>query len=147
MSSAPSHSPTPARLRLALACDFSQVRRTAEAARQFLLEQGCPEEERIDCEMALVEACNNAIEYALPAAREEAVAVEIICLPDWVELRITDHTPGFEWPREFKLPDAGSERGRGLYLIHSLMHEATYLRSASRNTLLLRKRRAASARA
>jgi uncharacterized protein YigA (DUF484 family) len=62
-----------------------------------------------------------------------------------VEVRITDHTAGFDWPREIKLPESDAERGRGIYLMKSLTDEIFYLRSAEKNTLVLRRTRPAGA--
>ena len=53
----------PAALRLELACDLVEVRGTALAVCGFLTGQGCSEREVKDCELALTEACNNAILY------------------------------------------------------------------------------------
>jgi len=133
--------PRPPAFRLALACDLAQVRQAAAAVRSFLAGQGCAEADVIDCELVLVEACNNAIEYALESYRQQPVIIEALCHPDELELRVTDHTPGFEWPQTATLPDPEREGGRGLYLIRSLMHAATYLRSPEGNTLVLRKKR------
>jgi anti-sigma regulatory factor (Ser/Thr protein kinase) len=67
--------------------------------------------------------------------------MEVLCDVNEVELRITDHTPGFEWPEKPALPDTQSESGRGLYLIRALMDHAHYLRSPGENVLVLRKSR------
>src|SRR5579862_4019056 len=124
-------------LRLVLPCDLKQVRDAVQSVHQFLEEQGCDEQVLTACDLALVEACNNAIKYA-PAA-DVPVLVEGICGEDLIELRITDHTPGFEWPKHIELPDPESESGRGLYLIQTLMDNANYFRSRGENVLVLRK--------
>jgi anti-sigma regulatory factor (Ser/Thr protein kinase) len=131
----------PAILRLVLACDLGQVRSTARAAHDFLAAAGCHEKELGDCELALVEACNNAIQYAPESARKKPVLVEILCDTKEVELRVTDHTPGFDWPKRALLPAAQSVTGRGVYLMQSLMDYADYFRAASENILILRKTR------
>ncbi len=136
-----SDSAQPAALRMALACEFTAVRQTAQAVRRFLAAQGCSENELMDCELALTEACNNAIEYAEGDARQKPVIIEALCGERAIELRVTDHTAGFEWPTEATLPEAESERGRGLYLIRSLMDQAGYFRSSGENTLVLCKHR------
>ncbi len=93
----------------------------------------------MDCELALVEACNNAIEFAGNGGRQQPVTVDVLCAGNQLELRVTDHTAGFEWPKETRLPERDSERGRGLYLICTLMDEARYLRGAAENVLVLRR--------
>jgi serine/threonine-protein kinase RsbW len=127
--------------RLCLACCLAEVQGTARAARSFLADQGCGDSELIDYELALVEACNNAIEHAGKEGRNRSVVVEIWCNRKEVELRITDHTAGFEWPEQTMLPDSQRESGRGLYLIRALMDYAQYFRGAGENVLVIRKRR------
>jgi serine phosphatase RsbU (regulator of sigma subunit)/anti-sigma regulatory factor (Ser/Thr protein kinase) len=124
-----------------LACDLTEVRPACLAIRRFLAEQGMPEEELAPCELAVAEACNNAILYAAPTGRSESVAVEAISDDIWAEFRVEDHTPGFEWPEHLVLPDPEHESGRGLFLIRSLMDEVVYLRGRRRNCLVMRRRR------
>lgn len=131
----------PAALRFELPCDLKQVRHAAQTAHHFLAGQGCEEQILSACELALVEACNNAIKYAPEGAQGTPALVEIICDARLIELRITDHTPGFEWPKRVELPDPESESGRGLFLIQSLMDSADYLRGSGENILVLRKSR------
>src|SRR6185312_5989715 len=123
----------PAALRFAFPCALSHVRQASQTVHRFLMEQGCGEE--------LVEACNNAIKYAPESARKRPVVVEATCGPEQFELRVTDHTPGFEWPEKIELPPPESESGRGLFLIHSLMDSAHYLRGRDENILVMRKSR------
>src|SRR5438874_120786 len=111
----------PAIFQFELACDLGQVGRAAQAVHTFLAGQGCSEAELKDCDLVLVEACNNAIEYVLENRRQEPVRIEAICHSNELELRVTDHTPGFDWPERATLPRPESEGGRGLYLIRSLM--------------------------
>jgi serine phosphatase RsbU (regulator of sigma subunit)/anti-sigma regulatory factor (Ser/Thr protein kinase) len=128
-------------LRLSLACDLAEVLPAIRAVRGFLAEQGLVEKELAACELALAEACNNAINYATDAAKTQPVEVEAICNTAGIELRVNDHTPGFVWPKRIELPGAESERGRGLFLIQSLMDSAEYFRGGQENVLRLRKRR------
>jgi serine phosphatase RsbU (regulator of sigma subunit)/anti-sigma regulatory factor (Ser/Thr protein kinase) len=134
----------PAALRFALPCDLKQVRHAAQTVHRFLAEQGCDEQILSACDLALVEACNNAIKYAPETVQPLPVLVEVISNPTLVELRVTDHTRGFDWPKRIELPDPESESGRGLYLIQSLMDSAGYLRGNGENILVLRKARASS---
>jgi anti-sigma regulatory factor (Ser/Thr protein kinase) len=131
----------PAVLRLSLACNLAGVRPAAEAARVFLAEQGCAGQDLVDYELALVEACNNAIRHCTASGRHKPVLVEVLCDKKEIELRVTDHTPGFEWPEKVALPDSESESGRGLYLIQTLMHYTNYLRGQGVNVLVMRKKK------
>src|SRR6185369_15721984 len=89
-------------------------------------------------ESCLAEACNNAVEYARGSRRERPPAVEVVYGAEQIELRVTDHTDGFEWPRQVVLPPPSSERGRGLFIIHSTMDEVRYLRGSDENVLIMR---------
>src|SRR5438876_667795 len=128
-----------AALRLSFACDLIEVRPATQAVRRFLAEQGLLEEELTACELALAEACNNAINYAREGARTEPIEIEVICGAAKVELRVNDHTAGFNWPERARLPDTESERGRGLYLIQSLTDSAEYFRGCGENSLRMRR--------
>lgn len=129
----------PAALRFVLPCDLSHVRQASQTVHQFLVEQGCGEDILTACDLALVEACNNAIQYAPESARTRPVSIEVIRTPEQLEVRVTDHTAGFEWPEKIDLPTPESESGRGLFLIQSLMDSVLYLRGPGENTLVLRK--------
>lgn len=128
----------PNHLRLSLACDLAAVRPLADAVLTFLSTQGCRDSERHDCELALVEACNNAIAYARKEQYQD-VAVEVVCGLEYIELRVTDHTTGFELPPRVPPPDPESLSGRGLFLIQAVMDTTRYDRGPSGNTLVLRK--------
>src|SRR2546421_357390 len=142
MSESPGKSSRGAVLRLSLACELTEVRPAILGVRGFLVEQGLAEEDLRGCELALAEACNNAVNYAGDATRAEPIEIEVICNTAKVELRVNDHTPGFDWPGRIELPDFESERGRGLYLIQSLMDSAEYFRGVGENSLRMRKNRA-----
>ena len=131
----------PASLRLELAGDLSQVRPASGAVHDFLAECGWSDEDLIPVDLALVEACNNALEYAGETGRGKPVVIHTQVDGNEVEIRIHDHTPGFEWPERAQLPSPESESGRGIYLIQSTMDSAAYFRGAGENVLVLRKRR------
>jgi len=128
-------------LRMELDCDFSQVRPVADQMQKFLEEHGCRPEARTDCELVLVEGCNNAIRHGHGQAARQPVIVEIQVDPNEIELRITDHGPGFNWPKTPSLPGPEKESGRGLYLMCALTDYAAYVRQSSENILVLRKKR------
>ena len=118
----------PATLKVRLECDLSKVRQASAHMKAFLADQGFSSADLDACELAVVEACNNAIKYASPESRCHEVGLEVVCGKSELEIRVTDHTAGFELPKEIKLPDFEKESGRGLYLINSLMDEIAYLR-------------------
>lgn len=124
---------------LSMPCHLDEVRPKAAEAKAFLLAQQVSEAEADSCELALVEALNNAVLYALPEKRHLPIDISIFCQRDHLELHITDHTGGFDWPRELNLPSPTEEHGRGLFIIHSVIDEISYLRGAEENRLILRK--------
>ena len=128
-------------LRLALQCDLAQVRPMSASIREFLREHGAANEEIQASELAIAEACNNAIKYVTGAGREKAIEVEVLCGPEQLELRVNDNTGGFEWPEELLLPELDQENGRGLYLIQSLMDRVQYFRGRGENCLVMRRKR------
>jgi serine phosphatase RsbU (regulator of sigma subunit)/anti-sigma regulatory factor (Ser/Thr protein kinase) len=130
-------------LRVETAGEFSAVRAAVSQVRDWLGENGLPEAELGAWELALVEAANNAVKYAAPERRNSPVVIEISAGAKDVEARVTDHTAGFDWPAEIKLPEADAEHGRGLYLMKSLTDEIFYLRHPGQNVLVLRRARPA----
>lgn len=128
----------PSAFRVAFPADLPSARAAAAAIRGFLAEHGVAESELFACESCLVEACNNAVEYAASDARERTPSAEAIYGAAQIELRVTDHTDGFVWPERITLPPPTSERGRGLFIIHSTMDEVSYLRGSEENILVMR---------
>jgi anti-sigma regulatory factor (Ser/Thr protein kinase) len=133
--------PSPPELRFEIPPDLTEIRGATQKLCSFLAERGLGDPALTDCNLAFVEACNNAIKYASPTAGPLPVMVEARCDENEIELRITDHTAGFDWPEKATLPEPHEESGRGLFLIQSLMDYAHYSCCASGNVLELRKKR------
>lgn len=129
------------RLRWAMPCDLGSVREAGERVKRFLLEQGCTETEVVDCQLALTEACNNAVQYVSSGRECLPVEIEAGCENEWIELQVTDHTGGMEWPRDVPLPAITEEHGRGLYIIKAVMNETAYVSGTGENRFVLRRRR------
>src|SRR5947207_10976456 len=111
-----------ATLRTSLRCDLNSVSAARLELRGFLQQHGVRHEEVSACELALAEACNNAIQNATTDGRRRSVDVLAICTRSKVELHINDHTRGFDWPDSaVELPDSNDEHGRGLFFIQSMM--------------------------
>lgn len=132
-------------LRLAVNCDLAQVRPMTSLMRTFLQEQGASEEELHACELAMAEATNNAIKYVSEEGAGKAICVEVLCGQDQLELRVNDHTRGFEWPETVELPNFEKESGRGLFLIQSLMDRVHYYRGRGQNCLVMKRVRSGHA--
>lgn len=128
-------------LRLQVECNFAAVRNSATAVREYLAAHGVAERDLWACELAFVEGCNNAVQHTPPHRAAEKILVELSCDSTRLELRIKDHTHGFEFPAESRLPAPDEERGRGIYLMRSLMDEVDYIHDPSSNCLVLRKAR------
>ena len=126
-------------IHLTMACELAAIRPTISTVRQSLAAHGLAEEEQIACELALVEACNNAVLYATPAGQKKPVAIDLLINASRLELQVTDHTREFDWPTRLELPQPEAEHGRGLFIIQSLMEEVCYLRGRDENRLILRK--------
>jgi anti-sigma regulatory factor (Ser/Thr protein kinase) len=131
----------PARLKLSIPAELKEVRRSSSSIAAFLREQRCLPEEVNACQLALTEACNNAIIHCRELPPEPCVIVEVACTKHEIELRITDRTAGFEWPASASLPEVESETGRGVFLIQAVMDYTSYTRGAGENLLILRKKR------
>jgi serine phosphatase RsbU (regulator of sigma subunit)/anti-sigma regulatory factor (Ser/Thr protein kinase) len=128
----------PAAFRVAFPLNLPSARAAAAAIRAFLAEHKVSENELFACESCLVEACNNAVEYLGESGRDRLPTVEAIYGSAQIELRVTDHTPGFNWPKKVVLPPPSSERGRGLFIIYSTMTEVSYMRGTDENVLVMR---------
>ena len=142
---APSIEPArPATLRLAFSPDAVSAREVSVAIRSFLADQGVAEKELFSYEMCVAEASSNAVEYAQGPSRMLKPIAEVLVTPSQIELRVTDHTGGFALRERIPTPSPLSDRGRGLFLIQSVMDEVRYLRGTNENILVMRKKRSAS---
>ncbi len=128
-------------LSLDFECDLRESREVSRCVRKFLAAVPLPEGDLNAWELMVTEAANNATEYATEAGRQLRNRLEVFCREREVEIRLTDHTAGFEMPAQAKLPSIESEKGRGLYLIQSLADEVEYLRGRSENCMVIRKKR------
>lgn len=140
MSSQLVHS-APAKLRASIPCDLAEVRPLARTVRDFLVSQEAPEEEICACELALVEAANNAVLYVTEDGQNFPIEVEVTCDHSQIQLRIDDHTAGFEMPETVDLPNSESESGRGLFLMKSMMDSVHYFIGENKNTLVMTRLR------
>lgn len=127
--------------RVVFKCELTAARTATRILRTFLAEQGLDEGELFQCELCLAEACNNAVQYASPTDTESPIVAEAIFHGSGIELRVTDHTGGFELRERPANIDPQRESGRGLFIIQSFMDDVRYYRAVGRNTLVMRKNR------
>ena len=99
-------------------------------------------QDRDECgtwELVLAEATTNAVTHS---SSEQTLQIEASCSANHIQIRITDHSDGFEWPEEACLPeDDENEHGRGLFIIESLTDHCSYLRGRGKNVLDLQRQR------
>ena len=133
-------------LRVQTACEFSAVRAGVAKICAWLADLGLTEADLGAWELALTEAGNNAVKYTPAKTRALPIVLEILAGAREIEARVTDHTPGFDWPDEIQLPAADAEHGRGLFLMQSLTDKVFYQRHSGENVLVLRRARSAGTR-
>src|ERR1041385_8335987 len=73
--------------RIVLPCDLSAVRQAAISARETLAAHRMPEQHLAACELALVEACNNAVLYADEHGRQAPVEIQLLAEGTNLELQ------------------------------------------------------------
>lgn len=87
-----------------------------------------------DLEIALTEACSNVVQHATGADKFE---VHLNVADDHCAIDVLDNGAGFDTgPERAESPGAGSERGRGLFLIKALS-ENVRMHSAPRSGSLI----------
>jgi serine phosphatase RsbU (regulator of sigma subunit)/anti-sigma regulatory factor (Ser/Thr protein kinase) len=133
----------PSLLRITFDSDLAAAREVSVAVHGFLADHGMPEKEIFSYELCIAEACYNAVEYAKGEALRMKPAAEVLFANEWIEIRVVDHTHGFDLKGRVPQPSPQNERGRGLFLMQAVMDEVHYLRGGGENTLIMRKRRRA----
>lgn len=124
-----------------------QIDAVMDFVNQQLDALSCPEEARVDLDVAVDELLSNIIRYAYgPGTGTVTVRVETREEPMTVILTFVDRGVPFD-PLAEERPDTTSlptrERpmgGLGLYLVRSLVDEIAYARRDGRNELTIRKK-------
>lgn len=128
--------------RLDFPATLDDAREAVRSVVGWLADQKIQEDECQTWELVLAEAANNAVLYTTPEQARLTVRLEAALSEEDIEVRITDHTSGFDWPEEVALPeDDDSDHGRGLFIIRSLTDQVAYLRGPDHNVLCLKSRR------
>jgi len=91
-------------------------------------------------ELAVCEACSNAMVHAPYSAPSAEIVVIFQVLQDRLMIQVRDPGPGFELDHG-SLPDfeAHPETGYGIYLIKSMMDEVENLKDEKHHTLVMAK--------
>ena len=102
------------------------VAESVKLIRQNVIEfaSSCPftSEELMDLELAVGEACTNAVKHGSPRGDQDNVNVKCLKKNTTLVVEITDHGSGFD-PKAIKLPNADllPGNGFGLYLMRQLV--------------------------
>lgn len=123
-----------------------QVDPVMDFINEQLAEAGCPEEARIDIDVAVDELMGNIIRYAYgPEAGPVTVQAETEKDPPAVVITLMDRGKPFN-PLAQEMPDttalpAGKRPigGLGLFMVRNLMDEMTYKYRDGQNILTIRK--------
>jgi serine/threonine-protein kinase RsbW len=91
--------------------------------------------------LVLTEAAANAMEYGPAGDPSTSVRVCVSLSDDDLCIRVYDQGPGFDLEHlPSPHPERLQERGRGLFIIRSLMDCVTYAKAEGGNVLEMRKR-------
>jgi len=97
-----------------------------------------PDDAREDLQLALTEACANAVKHATSANEFE---VRFAIGQEGCLVEVIDSGPGFEPPEilESTLDDGHNESGRGLFLIDALVDDLEFIRQPDETKIRLVK--------
>jgi len=103
--------------------------------------QGDREKLAYQLNLVLTEATTNAIEHGLVGEANQVVRVSIVIDNHDLCMRVYDQGHGFDLDAiSVPEPDSLSERGRGFFLIRSLMDSVSYSKLGVGNVLEMRKK-------
>ena len=125
-------------------CNFAEGRAASRRLCDFLARQGVSQTDLFACELALTEACNNAVQHVGAAGSSQPITARAACNASEIELTVIDHTDGFDWPSTpLEAPPPEAEHGRGIFIIRSIMRRAEYVAGTGQNTLTMWRPRSA----
>jgi serine/threonine-protein kinase RsbW len=126
------------RMELTLPRDARYVAMMRNVAVCVLQDLDVPQEAIGDVQVAVTEACANAVRHAVGSAE---YTVGLAVAADGCEIEIIDVGPGFD-PLGAELDefDPDAEDGRGLYLMRALVDDLAYDRVDNRTRVTLTKR-------
>ena len=90
--------------RLDFPATLDDARNAVRSVIEWLADQQIRQDECQQWELVLAEAANNAVNYATPEQSLLKVRIEAALSAHDIEVRITDHTSGFDWPDHVELP-------------------------------------------
>jgi serine/threonine-protein kinase RsbW len=127
------------RMQLSLPRDARYVRMLRAIAGCIMADLNAPQNAKDDIELALTEACANAVRHATGAA-DYTVVFSIA--EDHCEVEVTDVGPGFELEavRRARTDPVDAEAGRGLLLMEALVDNCEFVQQERGTRLRLIKR-------
>lgn len=124
-------------MRLALPRDSRYVAIMRNVAGCVLSDLKAPQEVREDLELAITEACANAVKHATDANQFE---VRFGIGREGCVVEVIDAGPGFDPPTILESSIDEMESGRGLFLIDALVDELQFIREPDETKIRLLKR-------
>lgn len=115
--------------------------------RRIAQKGGFAEDDSEEIELAVDEACTNAIKHAYHFNKEQTIDLEVVLDSRKITIRISDRGMGFE-AKQIKPPDLkksimeGKSGGLGIHMMRSLMDEVRFrMNPGKKNTVTLIKYR------
>ena len=125
--------------RVVMPCNLQAAREVCLSVKEILSNHGLSEIELRNWELILAESINNAVDHVEKRDCDTPLEVEVKLTANDVTVEVHDHTRGFDWPTEVRLPDVDSEGGRGIFLIQNLTDSVDYRKGRHGNTLVMRR--------
>ncbi len=113
---------------------LSLLRKWIEAAATLMGESAFPRRAVIPCSLALIEAVDNAIFHAHARRAHLPIEVGLAVSRGVIEIDIVDQGTGIDHTPVCQ-PEAMVTHGRGLFLIHELMHDVQSHKDRGRHRL------------
>jgi serine/threonine-protein kinase RsbW len=92
-----------------------------------------------DLNLVLTEAMANAILHANEGDPAKDIHIEISIVKQNLFIKVFDFGPGFDIEKYIRPSHPLDDHGRGIYLIHTIMDEITYLPTDNGHVLEMRK--------
>jgi serine/threonine-protein kinase RsbW len=105
-----------------------------------------PQEDWLQCQLALIEGFTNVVRHAHKGLPEETpITIEVSVTSDRLDMKIWDRGPGFDFgamlDQKLRTTTPESEGGRGLRILDRVADTVEYSRSANQcNCLHIQKR-------
>jgi serine/threonine-protein kinase RsbW len=118
----------------------AQARMVGEVRRrlkEFLAAHSVPVEVADDVQLAVSEACGNAVCHGVAAGRPGRMRVRGVLCRGLLQVEVADDGPGFMPPPIQDAPDPWSTSGRGLQLMTALMDQVCFEAHPSGTTVRL----------